>query len=574
MDRLDVTGDSPAISKWETNATSAIEAEASAVAKTGTWTSVAGLQFSGGTAMRSTVVGSELKFAVAGTEAVIYGVKSLNLGSFDVFVDGATKPAATFSSAGPDVIYQSTLGRVSFARGSHTLTIKTKTIDLVEIDRIEVFGSSAAAGTTTATTTTYSYDSLGRRTGAQSSGGASTYTWAGSRLTQLANPGAQDSFVYDGAGQRTEKTTLKAGVAAKTTYIYDGISLLSLTQASSSSTQTLTYLYGSGSTPVGALYQSTAAPADTRTFEIVSDAHGDVREMRDSVGEAFARFDYDVYGNIRSQKILQTSLISQSLAEAIASLQPLRYAGYTWDAETGLYYCSQRYYDPAVAAFISKDPAKADGEQSAYGYCAGDPVNGIDPTGLIFMGTGDSISYYSALNDYYAKLYPAVALWNAQSNANWRERTYNKSNVAHKFSIAPKGSPGLYYCSCCGGYFDSSGKPIKNTSQILTGTKKMGEPNSKETDYYSDGTPQQDRWFDSKGDRERDRDYKNGDVHDHIWVDGARQPDHLPPSPGYQFNSDPSGGQYLKVTVVILIGLAYAALTGDVGPVEQGLAAL
>jgi RHS repeat-associated protein len=66
----------------------------------------------------------------------------------------------------------------------------------------------------------------------------------------------------------------------------------------------------------------------------------------------------------------------------IASRQPLRYASYTFDEQSGLYYCSQRYYDPAVAAFISKDPARADGEESAYQYCGGDPVGKTDPSGL------------------------------------------------------------------------------------------------------------------------------------------------------------------------------------------------
>jgi len=32
--------------------------------------------------------------------------------------------------------------------------------------------------------------------------------------------------------------------------------------------------------------------------------------------------------------------------------------------------------------FLSKDPARADGEESAYQYCAGDPVGKVDPTGL------------------------------------------------------------------------------------------------------------------------------------------------------------------------------------------------
>ncbi|MBE0418382.1 MAG: RHS repeat-associated core domain-containing protein, partial [Coriobacteriia bacterium] len=46
------------------------------------------------------------------------------------------------------------------------------------------------------------------------------------------------------------------------------------------------------------------------------------------------------------------------------------------------YYLSQRHYDPATMRFLTKDPARDDGEESAYQYCAGDPVGKVDPTGL------------------------------------------------------------------------------------------------------------------------------------------------------------------------------------------------
>ncbi|MBE0418197.1 MAG: RHS repeat-associated core domain-containing protein, partial [Coriobacteriia bacterium] len=43
---------------------------------------------------------------------------------------------------------------------------------------------------------------------------------------------------------------------------------------------------------------------------------------------------------------------------------------------------SQRHYDPATMRFLTKDPARDDGEESAYQYCAGDPVGKVDPTGM------------------------------------------------------------------------------------------------------------------------------------------------------------------------------------------------
>jgi len=75
--------------------------------------------------------------------------------------------------------------------------------------------------------------------------------------------------------------------------------------------------------------------------------------------------------------------VDATLAATIAEANVLRYAGYCFDEHSGLYYLSQRYYDPATCQFITKDPAKADGEESAYQYCGGDPVGKVDPSGEV-----------------------------------------------------------------------------------------------------------------------------------------------------------------------------------------------
>ena len=73
----------------------------------------------------------------------------------------------------------------------------------------------------------------------------------------------------------------------------------------------------------------------------------------------------------------------------------LRYASYAYDAESGLYYCSARYYDPATRQWTTGDPAKADGEESAYQYCEGDPVGEIDPSGEGSQNTNIYKSYHT-----------------------------------------------------------------------------------------------------------------------------------------------------------------------------------
>ena len=115
-------------------------------------------------------------------------------------------------------------------------------------------------------------------------------------------------------------------------------------------------------------------------FGIVTTDRGDVRALTDELGVAFAFYAYDAYGNPRACQTRATSLDATTSAE-VASANILRYAGYAYDAHSGLYYCSARYYDPATASFITKDPAKADGEESAYQYCGGDPVGRVAPSG-------------------------------------------------------------------------------------------------------------------------------------------------------------------------------------------------
>ena len=58
------------------------------------------------------------------------------------------------------------------------------------------------------------------------------------------------------------------------------------------------------------------------------------------------------------------------------------YASYCWDETLELYYAQARMYDQATGRFTSEDPIR-DGS-NWYVYCAGDPVNAVDVTGLAF----------------------------------------------------------------------------------------------------------------------------------------------------------------------------------------------
>ena len=47
--------------------------------------------------------------------------------------------------------------------------------------------------------------------------------------------------------------------------------------------------------------------------------------------------------------------MTDSTEEQIGSKNPFRYREYFYDAETGLYYISSRYYDPEVGRWINAD---------------------------------------------------------------------------------------------------------------------------------------------------------------------------------------------------------------------------
>ena len=105
-------------------------------------------------------------------------------------------------------------------------------------------------------------------------------------------------------------------------------------------------------------------------------------------------------------------MIAQS--GSIASINPIRYRGYYYDSETGLYYLGSRYYDPTVKRFINADGAAfatinpySNGltDKNYFAYCDNDPVSRSDDGGTFFntvIGAvvGGIAAYCSAKSDH------------------------------------------------------------------------------------------------------------------------------------------------------------------------------
>jgi RHS repeat-associated protein len=84
-------------------------------------------------------------------------------------------------------------------------------------------------------------------------------------------------------------------------------------------------------------------------------------------------YRYDAWGNF------------QGTAGPGSGEASLAYAGQHWDADLGLSYAQQRWYEPGTGRFLSEDPVFGDsGSPSslhAFGYANGNPVRFVDPAG-------------------------------------------------------------------------------------------------------------------------------------------------------------------------------------------------
>jgi RHS repeat-associated protein len=249
-------------------------------------------------------------------------------------------------------------------------------------------GGELSASSIGSAVTTYSFDARGRRISQASSTASATFGWnASDRLTNYSssNGAVTATFTYDASGQRVASVVSSGGVVTtQTAYTYDGLQLVRVVSNCPNQTSndtTLTYLYDETGQPTSLEAQvgTYTTPFDVA---ITTDARGDVVALGDGTS-TIAGWEYDAYGNVTGTFGPVGGSDIPAAAEAlIAATEPLRYAGYVYDPFSGLYYCSQRYYDPATTQWISADPAKADGDASTYQYCGGDPVEATDPSGL------------------------------------------------------------------------------------------------------------------------------------------------------------------------------------------------
>ena len=156
------------------------------------------------------------------------------------------------------------------------------------------------------------------------------------------------------------------------------------------------FIYDNNGKPYAFYYDGTL-------YYYITNLQGDVIRIIDTAGATICTYTYDAWGRLLNSSTNQ-----------IFKANPIRYRGYYYDAETGLYYLGSRYYDPQVRRFINADGAAfatinpySNGltDKNYFAYCDNNPVSRSDDGGAFFntvIGAvvGGIAAYCSAKSDH------------------------------------------------------------------------------------------------------------------------------------------------------------------------------
>jgi len=214
----------------------------------------------------------------------------------------------------------------------------------------------------TAGTTTYQYD-LDGFLSQKTNGSDPTYydySLRGELQSVTLPDGTVIEYVHDPLGRRIAK---KINGALVEKYLW------------SSMTRLLAVYDGAGALKMRFEYADDRMPVsmvkDGTRYYLAYDPAGSLRLVTNASGAIIKQIDYDAFGC----KINDTNPLFTV---------PFGFAGGLYDRDTGLVRFGYRDYDPAIGRWTAKDPIGfAGGDTDLYGYCLNDPVNMVDPLGLI-----------------------------------------------------------------------------------------------------------------------------------------------------------------------------------------------
>ncbi|WGG52878.1 RHS repeat-associated core domain-containing protein [Rugamonas sp. DEMB1] len=177
------------------------------------------------------------------------------------------------------------------------------------------------------------------------------------RLRSAGSAALAAALAYDGAS-RLRLATI-AGVS--TQLLYDGTDLVA--EYDAAGTLLRRYVHGPGADEPVVWYEGAAT---TNKNWLYADHLGSVIATANAAGAATSTLSYGPYG------------------EPNQSAGPrFRYTGQQSLAQLNLYYYKARMYSPALGRFLQTDPIGYGDNMNLYAYVEDNPINNVDPTGLL-----------------------------------------------------------------------------------------------------------------------------------------------------------------------------------------------
>ena len=309
------------------------------------------------------------------------------------------------------------------------------------------------------TTETIDYDAIGNPISYR----GAAMAWKGRQLTGYAKNGVTSTFKYDADGLRSSKTV--GGV--KTEYQYVGDQLFYEKRGDSQEFYYFYDSYGNLSTIYYTLNNN--GTTSRAVYHALTNAQGDVVALYNSAGNLVAQYEYDAWGNTLSVKDALGVAITAWYNIAVAN--PIRYRGYYYDKDLGLYYLQSRYYDSTIGRFINADGYVSTGQgvtgHNMFAYCNNNPVMYSDPSGqvawwLVALG----VLAITAIDHAYAKYYPGGYTF----TPNYKPRTeVNGKNYKEKVAYIEGSGASIHQNGVT--LFDAEAGLYSGTADLGNGTE-------------------------------------------------------------------------------------------------------
>jgi RHS repeat-associated protein len=305
------------------------------------------------------------------------------------------------------------------------------------------------------------YDAAGNSTSGPKAGAEGTrlhYVYdAWNRLVQVKNDNGSGSpgttlatYAYDGLNRRVSKAT---GGNTDVSYYNEGWQLLEVRRnGSANAREQYTWDAGYIDTPIfralDANSDGDTADAGDNTLYYLTDANHNVTSIyQPSTNRIEERYVYDPYGRVTIYDRAWGSVRAASTFE-----NAVQYGGYVYDAETGNSYARNRYYQPTLGRWISRDPIGRIAERRSMTESHAPAMVGSEISGLRSSGDADLIS--QAIDRVSAK---AQARFGAESKDNWHLWQYAEGSNLYEFLTSnPLGATDPLgtdrYITSCGGH--------------------------------------------------------------------------------------------------------------------------